>query len=113
MSDTSEINYRQVARQLVQSGKSQNEVIAQLVKLDLEEYSARALLDNMYTPQKSYNMEAHWRTPAIIGSIILIVGSIITYNAIRGVTSPENPLAHLFMAIRILGVGLFVYTIIK
>jgi len=108
MSHLSEINYRRIALQLLQTGKSTDEVIAQLVKLDLEEYSARALIHHMFVDAK-----VPWRTPAIIGSTLLIIGSIFLYNAIIGETSTANPLASMSIMIRILGFGLLGYSLYK
>lgn len=108
MSHLSEINYRRIALQLLQTGKSTDEVIAQLVKLDLEEYSARALIHHMFVDTK-----IPWRTPAIISSALLIIGSILLYNAIIGETSTANPLASVAVAIRILGFAVLGYSLYK
>ncbi len=108
MSHLSEINYRRIALQLLQTGKSTDEVIAQLVKLDLEEYSARALIHHMFADTK-----VPWRTPMIIGSTLLIIGSILLYNAIIGETSSANLLASVSVVVRVLGFGLLGYSLYK
>ena len=112
MSNNSDVNYIMIARQLLQNGKSSEEIVDQLVSLGLEKYSAQNLVDEFIHPEEMKDSVEQWQTIIRIIAVILIAISILLYDKVAKL-DPDSILVYLFSALGFVGVGVLVFSFLK
>ena len=100
-----DIDFQKIARQLLQNGKSKDEVITQLTNLGLEEFSARAMLDRMLSPQDMADSDSQSRL--LIG-LFLIIGSALSIYIVQA-TQRHHAYNYFAVAIGIVGICILAY----
>lgn len=100
--------HRKIARQLIDAGKSKNEIIDNLIQIGLDNKEAENVYHQVITPipNRAFESEIPYQMVAIFFGIVIIIGTIAIFVAMVTIIQPRRSIAALFWAFLIGGIGL-------